>query len=249
MAVNNADSIKYFDLLKNVGRATANAMFPNDFEYYVVALELVGYINKNGNNKSTSELFVFPIMPDRITEEKVNLVNIKKTIGGVTTLKNNTFIPKNISLNGTFGRTLKFLTNRGNVIDLDAVHFSEFNTKLKTGYGCLKILESICEKSRQLDDSNKPFKLFFYNPALGNSYLVEVENLTLPQTKEQNMMWNYNLKLKAIAPIKSILSVKEIRGALANITNTSVIDKTIKTFTKNITNIIGVQAGKNILKV
>ena len=217
MADVNNDIIRYKDLLLRLGGATLNALFPKDFEYYMLYLELVGL--KNGVEKS--ELFVFPIMPTRISESEVYNENIKKTFGGVSVNGTNSFIPFDIQLQGDFGRKLKLLIGN-ELIDFSALSFnvSSFATEVKTGYGCFKILEHICRKSKTLDENNQSHRLYLYNPAIGNNYQVRVVNLTKQQTLDKNMIWGYNLTLKAIERLdikEPTLGVKNLIIAVQSI--------------------------------
>lgn len=207
---------KYTDLLNQIGKAAANALFPNDIEYYFVALELV---DSRGN---AVDYFSFPIMPSSIRYMENEIANIKKSAGGITALSSTTFVPIDISLSGNFGRSFKFLvgnsqfnanafrfsTESGNYSPLDAVATVKnavFDPKIKTGYGCIKVLNAIYTKSRMLDDNNQPHRLYLYNPALGMNHLVKAINLSLSQNgKEENMIWQYNISLKAIAPLSAI---------------------------------------------
>ena len=61
-------------LLTSIGRAGLNALFPNDFEFYMVALELVD------SESRTIEYFSFPILPSNIREQSTPITNIKKYV-------------------------------------------------------------------------------------------------------------------------------------------------------------------------
>jgi hypothetical protein len=200
---------RFRGLLSNIGKAGLNAQFPNDFELYIVALELV-----NGNG-DTEDYFVFPIMPNSITESISPSINIKKTFAGVAVQKTNTYVPTDITLNGNFGKKLKFLINQ-DLISFTGLRITPnglknaFSDRIKTGYGCYKLLERICAKSQSLDlVYKKPYSLYFYNLALGNNYLVEVMNITPNQTLNSNMMWEYSLQLKSLSRIEDLKSRKQ----------------------------------------
>lgn len=203
---------------KSMGKAGLNALFPNDFEYYLFALELVNSIGV------PVDYFAFPILPESIQEEHNELTNVKKTMGGTVVLKTSTFTPRDLILSGNFGRTFKVLINdtrlsvagfslsmRNGVFTIPspkelvkkALEFSSF---AKTGYGCVKAIEAIKEKSKQLDTYNKPHVLYCYNPILGNNYQVEVMSFSHSQDdKQSNQIPRYNLRLKAVAPLDSLL--------------------------------------------
>lgn len=213
---------RYEGLLNSVGEASLNALFPNDFEHYLIALELTTFDNR------TIDYFAFPVSPDSIQQVEPQITNIKKTVGGISSLSTTTFVPKEITLKGTFGRRFRVLFQ--NPVWFSAFKFSgvqkkedligkfsalkkaSFDPTIKTGYGCSKILQSICDKSTMVDDLNKPFKLYFYNPILGDNYLVKIIDLTLSQSKESNRLVYYNLRLRAIAPLDN--SIKAFAKSL-----------------------------------
>lgn len=211
---------EYLDLLTNSGRAVANALFPNDFEYYSVALELTTSDDK------TVEYLTFPVPPEAIRVVSTQITNIRKTVGGVIAMSTPTYIPIRINIKGTFGRKLRILLGSGiDLGGLSALRFSAtagvyskeqaqgtgkrklgiFNPTIKTGYGVTKILQSIYDKSNALDDKNQPFRCYFYNPMLGESYLIKINDLTLNQDKNaSNMLWNYSLDMTTLAPLDSL---------------------------------------------
>ena len=218
---------RYRNLLNSIGKAGAHALFPNDFEYYMCALELVD------SRDRVIDYFVFPVTPSQMSYSEPQLTNIKKTAGGIAILKTSTFIPIDITISGSFGRMLRLLVGQQR-LSFTALRFSvntgayskqaamsknvtkrspSFNPGLKTGYGATKILQAMCDKSVALDGQNKPMRLFFYNPALNANHLVEVTNLTLNQDKgNSNMLWQYNLTMKAVAPLDGLK--KRPRGSL-----------------------------------
>lgn len=194
-------------LLNSVKKSGLNILFPKDFELYMCAFEIV-----NSDDK-TEYYFIFPIMPSSINESKPYTNVVRKTAGGIVTLSNPTFDPVDISLSGNFGRNFKILI--GNTIQ-DVVHgfvdydisagrllkgqIPGFMPQVKTGYGCIKLLEDIIEYSKVVDE-NGPKRLIFYNLALGNNYYVKVQNLTFTQSQDNNMIWNYSIQMKGIAKI------------------------------------------------
>lgn len=212
----NNELIKYRDLKTKLGGALLNALFPNEFEFYLVSLELV-----DSSDKSVI-LFVFPITPADLQETFTPITNIKKSLGGITVLKNHTFTPREISIRGNFGRELKLLVGHVN-FDFnafvfhqskffDGVDINKFSNRIKTGYGCVKVLENIIKLSQQMDDKGNPYKLYFYNPIFGNSYIVEVISFSHQQSiqnQQMNMIPNYNLVLKGIMPLSGTLNQQD----------------------------------------
>lgn len=201
---------RYRDLLGSLGRPAVSALFPKDFEVYMMALEVV---NSKGE---TLEYLSFPVLPEQFNKNEPELTNIKKTAGGLVSLTSPTFVPEEITLSGTFGRTFKVLVGR-EIIDFKAFSRSvdvvsavktavkSFDAKIKTGYGCTKILQAICDLSTQVDETGVPNKLYFYNQALGEAHLVEKTNLSLRQNRDSsNQMWSYSLTLRTLAPANEI---------------------------------------------
>ncbi len=209
---------RHIDLLHTVGKQALNILFPNDFEYYMIAFELVD------SKGRTIDYLTFPILPDSFQEVKNERTTIKESAGGITSIGTSRFIPRDITIRGNFGRSFKFLINdvdfsftglrfstmkgiykkedmNNNSLSLPKLPFS---AKIKTGYGVLKILESIIDKANSVDSNNEPMLLYFYNPMLGNSYLVEPRNLTFDMDKSSNMIWNYNLSMTAIGPVNAL---------------------------------------------
>jgi hypothetical protein len=218
---------QFKDLVVNTGKAAMHALFPKDFAYYYLALELV---DSQGN---TVDYFGWPILPDSIKEIHQEITSIRKTIGGVSVTKNPTFTPRQIVLNGNFGRNFKLLLGQ-QTVEFAGFGFSmqngkfqatspglfgdtvpQFSSIAKTGYGCIKLLEGIKEKSKQVDAYGKPHSLYMYNPILGNNYQVEVNSFSHMQDKDQfNMIPAYAMMLTAVAPLDSIL------GRIGSVVNT-----------------------------
>lgn len=202
---------KYLDLLNSIGRAGVHGMFPNDFEYYAIALEVVD------SNNETEDLLIFPILPDEFTETNTAISNIKKSSSGVISLFNPTFVPGDIRIGGNFGRKFRVLLGDQNVTfsgikgvlnrnkRTSIFEPPEFDLKVKTGYGTLKVLEGIYYKSFKLDNYNKPYKVYFHNLALNNSYLVELTSFsTNMDSRVNNMMWAYSLQMTTLAPAGAV---------------------------------------------
>lgn len=231
-----------------IGRAALSALFPNDFESYMLALELV---NSSGD---TVDYFSWPILPDEIRETHQEITRVSKTIGGVYTLKNSTFTPRQISFRGTFGRRFKLLLNNNQVSfagfslsqkngkfsitppNLLGSKVPEFSSFAKTGYGCIKVLESMKEKSKAVDENGKSYALYFYNPILGNNYQVEINTFVHSQDKDQNnMLPAYSMQMTAVAPLDTLFARKRGRfeSAVVNL-SVSMLQKKANNITNSL---------------
>ena len=208
---------KRLGFLGTIGKGGLNALYPNEFEYYLVALELVDA------NFKTIQYFIFPIMPTGLNEVIPQITNIKKTTGGYSVVSSSQFISTNISLSGNFGRNFKVLLGKtyqdlvqsfvvqngllSTISTQSIINGVEnfFDNNIKTGYGCIKILQSIIDKAKVVD-AQGPRYLLFYNLALGNNYIVKAGDLTFSMSMESNMIWNYSLPLRSIGLIDNYLT-------------------------------------------
>jgi hypothetical protein len=234
-------------LISTIGKAGLHALFPKDFEHYFFSLELVD------SNGRTVDYFSFPILPSSFSEEHSEITNIKKSMGGVVAIKNQTFVPKQINIRGDFGKKIKILLG-GKIIELFGLKFSikngnfgvegnplgnlkrkhvQFSSFAKTGYGCVKIIEAMKDKSLQVDPiTQKPYSLYCYNSMTGNNYQVEIKRFTHSQDKSSfNMIPSYNLSMVATATLDSLVdyspfsSVKNLGIGLLQRTTNNVVNR------------------------
>lgn len=226
--------------------------FPNDFEVYMCSLELTD------SNDNTIDVFTFPIMPENIDKTEPKRTTIVNTAGGVTVLTSPVFMPQSISIKGNFGSTFKILLSGSDSVSLTGAAFSiaagkrslyqlqgkntsslnmpSFNAGIKTGYGCIKILQSIIDKSNGVDSLGLPMKLFFYNMALGESYLVTIppRGVTFSQNVQKNMVWEYDLEMTVIAPLEAVLGAGKVKSSLTKLCASNAIQKGINEFASSI---------------
>lgn len=190
-----------YEALTTAAKITLNTLYPREFEFYMVTLELVNH------DDTLVEYFTFPINPESISKSQPYLKQIDRTYGAVIVNKSGKFVPQDIVLKGSFGRNFKFVS-RDQVLDLSAIQWlpndSEYNRNYKSGYGCFKIVQRICDLADILDEKGYARKLYFHNLALGESYLVEVINFEASQSLDSNMIWNYDLRLRVLTEIRSI---------------------------------------------
>lgn len=204
-------------LLERVGKSVLNMKYPKEFELYVIALEL---IDGEGN---TLRYFIFPVNPSSLDEMNQNIINVKKTLTGITSLRNPTFNPLDINLSGTFGRKFRVLlgTDYVNFIssftttpgtlggEANSTTISQginqlFDERVKTGFGCLNILKDILREAVQTDVRG-PKSLILHNLPFGTAYVVEPMSDKISMSQESNMVHNYSVSLKAIAPLDAFL--------------------------------------------
>lgn len=196
----------YKQLLRDLGQGALNALFPDDFEFYLCAFEL-----RDSNDKLKSML-IFPVNPESIREQETNPVNIMKTFNGVVTITNPTFNPFPITISGTFGRKLRIVLNTGGIADATAFFDTDaltpsFNPKIKTGYGTLQLLRKMLRKSKKIDPkTGLPYKLYFFNYALNSSYMVEYNTMVSDMSIQKNALWYYSIQMTAIAELKNPFS-------------------------------------------
>lgn len=204
------------------GREFLHGKYPRDFELYVCALELVDA------DSNPIDYFIFPVNPKSINKTHAEATVIQHSLKGITVLNKDGYYPDDITIQGDFGRSFKLTMfgqdeyykglrysvgdgyySSNDVMRDDTAKFKvqELPKGIKSGYGCVKILQSILDKAKSRDQSGRTFKLYFHNQALGESYLViPTRNpLTLSQNVSgSNMIWQYNMNLISIADLNDL---------------------------------------------
>jgi len=248
---------RYRNFIDNIGREALGALFPKDFEVYMMGLELVD------SDGDTVDYFLFPVMPQNISKSEPELTNIKKTAGGISILSTNNFIPETVSINGDFGRTFKVLIGSA-LVDFKALGIKllknskgitagtvaraliPFSRSVKTGYGCTKIMQGILKKSVTVDYKGQPHRLYFHNPTLGEAHLVEKESFSLTMDEgSSNRVWQYSLSLTTIATIGDVRPKKRI-SSLQTMLVLSKLQQGANIFAKGAKVAISENSAKNI---
>lgn len=238
------------ELATNIGRSAMHQMFPRDFEYYMIALELVD------GRGDTIDYLAFPVLPSSIVKAENKRINIKKAYKSTLVLTSSAFTPQDITIRGNFGRSFKILIGGKEILSGLAFTASikngvfetrqflnqslvkiipQFSSFVKTGYGVTKLLQSIIQKSDG-GDSNGPYRLYFYNFALGESYLVVAPSkaLTLEQNdSNMNMIWNYTLNLTIIAPLETIKNAITL-SSVKKLLTSSIIQGTVNSVGRDV---------------
>lgn len=198
------------NVLATVGRAGLHALAPDQFEYYMCSFELLD------SKGSTVAFMNFPVMPNSISETEPKILEISKTNAGIVTMFNPSFAPKDISIQGTFGRKIRILAGIQDVpneaekkivnILNGNLGFSMMQSEVavKTGFGLVNLLRRIIAKTTSVDDSGMPYVLIFNNYALNVSYVVEILQSSFSQSTENNMLWFYSLEMRAVAPASAV---------------------------------------------
>lgn len=247
-AIDSAIS-QYRDTLNSIGESGLSALFPRDFEIYLCGIELTDFTG------ATIDFFIFPVMPDSIQKTEAERTSITKTSNGIVVNQSNSFIPKDLTIQGNFGRSFKLLLRKGVELQktsnffkgLSIVQgvlsandfentklkrvFRDFSPEVKTGFGCIKIIQSIIDKSKG-SVNGKPVRLIFYNLSLNETYLVVPQKnpLMLSQNiNDSNMIWNYTLNLKIIADMKDIIMQEDqMSNKLMTVMATNTIQKVVR---------------------
>ena len=187
--------------LSMAGDEVMNMIAPDNFEYYNCALELTDY---DGN---TVAYLSFDIMPNNIVIQKQPIVSIVKTITDTYTITNDSFNPFSISIQGTFGRKLRLLTTSKDINESKGFSkmlngnigvFFDSDILVKTGYGVIKMMQKIIEKSNSFNDRNDYHYLIFHNYAFNTHNVVKVNSFDFNISTENNFMWFYSLNMTAI---------------------------------------------------
>ena len=227
MILDNAIEIASSQLSK-LGKDKMSQLYPRDFEVYMCALELVD------DNLFPVDYFAFPVMPRSITKTESEATTIQHSFSGITVFNKKGYIPDELNIQGDFGRSFKLISpikgaeesyaqfrgvrvspsiENGYYKSEDVNNDNNLSVKnslpygIKTGFGCINVLKSIIHKAKSHGDTGKTYKLYFYNPALGENYLVVPSKnpLILSQVEQtSNMIWQYTLNLIVIADLEDV---------------------------------------------
>lgn len=193
----------------DVGRAGLHVLGPDNFEYYMCSLSL-----RNRNMEEVAYMS-FPVMPNNIMESQQAVASVTKTNKGIVTQFSSSFNPKDISIQGTFGRKLRLILGNKEFVPKAEAGFAMaqkfFNGNIginggiagtdlliKTGYGLTKMMQRILDAAYAGDDDG-PYIVVFTNYAFNTSYVVEPLQRSFSQSTENNMIWYYNVEMKAVA--------------------------------------------------
>lgn len=188
----------------NLGWSMLHMLSPDNFSYYCCSLELI-------ENGDTIGFLSFPVMPNNISETKNEAVNVVKTVGGVVSNYNTSFVPRDINIQGTFGRKIRLLTGAkeakktfvAGAIPLGfGWKINGTEVMVKGGYGLTKMLKNMIDMS--YESGKHPRFLVFRNYAFNTAYVVEVLQSSFTQSVENNTLWFYSLNMKAVAYADSL---------------------------------------------
>lgn len=205
--------------LVETGRAAIHAIAPDEYEYYLCSLEL---LDGSGERQG---FISFVVMPDQIVESHTPIQTMTKTHSGIVTTFNPSFSPIDITISGTFGKKFRLVTGladpmkrKGGGLNLSFGKLATTTVGAKSGYGLMKILEHILIKSEKIDESTgKPYFVIFNNYAFNTHYVVNIVNYNFQQSYDQNMIWHYNVVMKAVAekPKGLGMSMSHFLGSVA----------------------------------
>lgn len=244
MSIENAIA-RRTELYNTIGKAALNVRYPKEFELYMCALELIDQEGK------TLKYFIFPIMPSAINEQEPGNTSIKRTLAGITALTTTTFTPVTISMSGNFGKRFKILLGTDYVellsafqtvdgkVTLDSIQqgLSTFDSRIKTGYGCLNVLKDILDQAKVVDQLG-PRRLVLYNLAFGTSYVVKEIDRKIDMNQETNMIHGYNVVFKAIAPLDALKSKDQLEADASRLVITDYAQKQTENLLNIVTSII-----------
>lgn len=201
---------KFNRLSKSMSRSMLSVLYPNDFEVYLMALELV---DSEGN---TVDSISFPVMPSHIQKTEHTRISVKKAANSLVVLSSNSKAPSEIIIRGDFGRGLKLMLHpnrdavEGYAFRGLSFQSPEFEVGVKTGYGAFKLMQSIINRCTQLDSKGNPYRLILYNMAIGEIYIVvpTPTGIMLSQTQDRNMIWTYSITFTILGNVYDIGSQK-----------------------------------------
>lgn len=197
-----------------IGKAALHVMSPDNYEYYMCSLELIDCSNNQIGFIS------FIVMPNNISENAQPIQSQTKTKNGMVTLFNDSFTPVNIAIQGTFGRKFRLVVGNVDPSEKGKKFLNGYLGKIgsaitvKSGYGLTRVLKYILQKANELDDKGRPYLLLYNNYSFNSSYVVDVVSYSFNQSVENNMLWFYDIQLKAIAPASAVKTQKQSNAQL-----------------------------------
>lgn len=227
---------KALAVTRDLGRAALHAISPEDFEYYACTLELVD------SDFKVLDVLHFPVMPTSMSINHRPLVSVKKTGRSYLSQFNDSFVGDTISINGTFGRKFRLLISTSKGRNISERKGGQFDLKVKTGYGALKLMENIIKSAYEVKNGRPRF-LIFNNLAWNQSLIVEVLNFNPTQSMENNMIWNYSLEFKAIADVNKLDLASTSSGRLIDLLAVDVLNKASNDLFSDFKSIISEQVG------
>ena len=165
------------------GEAALYALFPDNYELYLVILQVV-----DDDLNEVKDYLVFPVNPDSIMRIQKTFTNIKKSFSSVHVIDNNSFVPFPISMNGSFGRGLRTVFTGNSLITV------------KTGFGVVTYLKNLITLSKKTNENGRPYRTVLYNLTFGETYTVEVNECRYSQSMGTNRIWNYDLNMTTVSP-------------------------------------------------
>ena len=203
--------------LSSATTSILNSLYPKEFELYMLSLELTTF------DDTPIDYLTFPVNPDSLTKVEPKIKDISRSYGAVIVTKTDTFVPQDLVIRGNFGKSFKFLSRENSAVAgivnmfkgmVPSFKGGELSKYWKSGYGCLKVLQSIVQDSDKMDNG-RPRRLYLHNFMLGESYLVEVLNFQMDNNVQRNMIWEYELRLKILTPI-NVSTGERIKSGLSN---------------------------------
>lgn len=234
------------DAIITNGRALVHAKNPDDFEYYAISFELVD------SEFNSLRIFHMPVLPTAISIGRTSPLNIKKTGWGYFTQYSDAFQARQISIQGTFGRKFRLIVNK----EESDKKLKDYDLNIKTGYGVTKVLEEMLLQSQQASkkntndlgnsviEENHKF-LIMYNLTFNQQFVVEVMNKSFTQSVENNMMWNYQIELRAVGDVRNLIGY-DLDKSLKNLLTNAKLNSNLNTVFNNITAGGVVDAARNV---
>jgi len=183
-----------------LGQYVMHKALPDQFELYAMSLQVV-----DAQDLPVST-FIFPVLPESYRETDPSSSSSRRTLGGIHTSEMKGFMPKKISMTGTFGRSFKFNTGGlmantgfGNLKYLEEIkNLSHGNEPRDTATKVKNAVKNLVKKTLGFKTTGETFKTYFFNWARNVHYVVEDLEIQYHANNQKSALWFYDLTMTAV---------------------------------------------------
>lgn len=207
----------------SISREVLHSLLPDNYELYKMVVQVVDPSASAVAKKSTLiEEFDFTIMPESVEVVRQFKTTVMPTLTSNFTLDSFTESPSQFVLVGTFGVNHKV---KFNLADFTG----KFDPVILTGYGLVKRLEKIIQKTKGTSSDGTPYQTYLINKAFNSTIRVEINKAVFRQNVSRNGLWVYELTFTKVSDnIPYWMEQTKMQSAINDITDKVIGDLSSK---------------------